>query len=79
MLNSMKPVHARMAGGLILLLSVAAAWVTSRSQRPLAIVIIGGLISATLLTLIVLPVLYIVFAGRDEDAAAPGPVSESVS
>ena len=32
MLNPMKPVHARMAGGLILLLSVAAAWVTSRSQ-----------------------------------------------
>src|SRR5580700_8386926 len=31
----MKPVHARMAGGLILLLSVAAAWVTSRSQ-PIA-------------------------------------------
>jgi thiol:disulfide interchange protein DsbC len=31
-LQPMKPVHARMAGGLILLLSVAAAWVTSRSQ-----------------------------------------------
>ena len=48
----------------------------SETQRPLAIVIIGGLISATLLTLIVLPVLYIVFAGRDEDAAATGPVSQ---
>lgn len=32
MLNSMKPVQARMAGGLILLLSVAAASVTSHSQ-----------------------------------------------
>jgi thiol:disulfide interchange protein DsbC len=32
MLPSMKPVHARLAGGLILLLSVAASWVTSRSQ-----------------------------------------------
>lgn len=30
-------------------------------QRPLATVVIGGLISATLLTLIVLPVLYILF------------------
>ena len=47
----------------------------SETQRPLAIVIIGGLISATLLTLIVLPVLYIVFAGPDEDAAPARPVS----
>jgi len=30
----------------------------SETQRPLAIVIIGGLITATLLTLIVLPTLY---------------------
>ncbi len=33
----------------------------SQSQKPFAIVIIGGLLSATVLTLIVLPVLYIVF------------------
>jgi cobalt-zinc-cadmium resistance protein CzcA len=31
-------------------------------QRPLAIVVIGGLVSATLLTLIVLPTLYLIFA-----------------
>jgi heavy metal efflux system protein len=37
----------------------------SETQRPLAVVIIGGLISATALTLIVLPVLYLV-AARDE-------------
>jgi cobalt-zinc-cadmium resistance protein CzcA len=36
----------------------------SETQRPLAIVIIGGLISATLLTLIVLPTLYLVVEGR---------------
>ncbi len=30
-------------------------------QRPLATVVIGGLISATLLTLVVLPILYIIF------------------
>ena len=30
----------------------------SEIQRPLAIVVIGGLISATLLTLIILPILY---------------------
>jgi cobalt-zinc-cadmium resistance protein CzcA len=33
-------------------------------QRPLATVVIGGLISATLLTLLVLPVLYIYFSGE---------------
>jgi len=35
----------------------------SEVQRPLAVVVIGGLISSTLLTLIVLPTLYGVFAG----------------
>ena len=33
-------------------------------QRPLATVVIGGLISATLLTLVVLPALYARFAGE---------------
>jgi cobalt-zinc-cadmium resistance protein CzcA len=36
----------------------------SETQRPLAIVIIGGLITATLLTLIVLPTLYEWMVGR---------------
>lgn len=33
-------------------------------QRPLATVVIGGLLSATLLTLLVLPALYILFSGE---------------
>jgi cobalt-zinc-cadmium resistance protein CzcA len=33
----------------------------AETQRPLAIVVIGGLLSATVLTLIVLPVLYLLF------------------
>lgn len=38
----------------------------SEVQRPLAVVIIGGLVSATILTLIVLPSLYVLFhAGPD--------------
>jgi cobalt-zinc-cadmium resistance protein CzcA len=36
----------------------------SETQRPLAVVIIGGLVSATVLTLIVLPTLYVVFESR---------------
>ena len=43
----------------------------SETQRPLAVVIIGGLISATFLTLIVLPTLYVVFAGMGEPEKDP--------
>jgi len=44
----------------------------SEVQKPLAVVIIGGLISATLLTLIVLPTLYLVIEnwGRGEKQPA---------
>ncbi len=38
----------------------------SETQRPLAIVIIGGLITATLLTLVVLPALYVSWFGKDK-------------
>ena len=38
----------------------------SETQRPLAIVVIGGLITATLLTLVVLPVLYVAWFSRDK-------------
>jgi cobalt-zinc-cadmium resistance protein CzcA len=37
-------------------------------QKPLATVVIGGLLSATLLTLLVLPALYSYFASREEQA-----------
>jgi cobalt-zinc-cadmium resistance protein CzcA len=36
----------------------------SEVQRPLAIVVIGGLITSTLLTLIVVPTLYGIFEGK---------------
>jgi heavy metal efflux system protein len=40
----------------------------SETQKPLAVVIIGGLISATLLTLFVLPVVYLLFATKEVHA-----------
>jgi heavy metal efflux system protein len=44
---------------LLALLPLAfATGIGSEVQRPLAVVVIGGLISSTLLTLVVLPVLY---------------------
>jgi cobalt-zinc-cadmium resistance protein CzcA len=38
----------------------------SEIQRPLAIVVIGGLITSTLLTLVVVPTLYGLFEGREK-------------
>jgi cobalt-zinc-cadmium resistance protein CzcA len=38
----------------------------SETQRPLAIVVIGGLVTATLLTLVVLPVLYVAWFSKDK-------------
>jgi cobalt-zinc-cadmium resistance protein CzcA len=43
----------------------------SETQRPLAIVIIGGLFTATLLTLLVLPVLYAAWFGREDEVDRP--------
>jgi len=46
----------------------------SETQRPLAIVIIGGLFTATLLTLVVLPALYVAwFSPKSAKATAPQP------
>ena len=42
----------------------------SEVQRPLATVVIGGIISSTLLTLVVLPALYRMVHGRDEAKSA---------
>ncbi len=45
----------------------------SETQKPLAVVVIGGLISATLLTLIVLPTLYLVFEQFRRKKRRPNP------
>jgi cobalt-zinc-cadmium resistance protein CzcA len=42
----------------------------SETQRPLAVVIIGGLVSATLLTLMLLPTLYLVIERKGETIAS---------
>ncbi|MGJ8536010.1 MAG: efflux RND transporter permease subunit [Parasphingopyxis sp.] len=46
----------------------------SEIQRPLAIVVIGGLVSSTLLTLILLPILYERFGERGDAAVDPEPM-----
>ena len=53
----------------------------SEIQRPLAIVVIGGLISATALTLILLPILYLRFAHskREAETEPTPPITPNVS
>lgn len=46
----------------------------AETQRPLAVVVIGGLVSATILTLVVLPTLYAWFAQRWPKALTSGDV-----
>ena len=51
----------------------------SETQRPLAIVVIGGLFTATLLTLVVLPALYVSwFSPKPESAKKPVLISSPV-
>ncbi len=45
----------------------------AETQKPLAVVVIGGLVSATLLTLFVLPVLYVLFSGARGRAGGSHP------
>ncbi len=47
-------------------------------QRPLATVVIGGVLSSTLLTLLVLPVLYSLVHQRTQALPAHGPAPESL-
>ncbi len=45
---------------------IVSSGIGSEIQRPLAVVVVGGLVSSTLLTLIVLPSLYLSFSRRNE-------------
>jgi cobalt-zinc-cadmium resistance protein CzcA len=51
-------VMTALMAGLGLLPAALSSGIGSETQKPLAIVIIGGLISATILTLLILPVIY---------------------
>ncbi len=57
-------------GFLPMALSVSAG---AEVQRPLATVVIGGLITSTLLTLVVLPVLYTIFSKKTKHGKAKTP------
>ena len=48
----------------------------SETQRPFAVVIVGGIVSATLFTLLLLPLLFPVFAEESRIKAEPPPAAE---
>ena len=53
-----------MLSGLGLLPAALSHSIGSEAQRPLALVIVGGMVTTTILTLLVLPVIYSWFRGR---------------
>lgn len=57
--------------GLGLLPAALSHGIGSETQRPFAVVIVGGIVSATLFTLLLLPLLFPVFA--EETLASPAP------
>ncbi len=62
----LRPVVMTMMTTLLGLLPLALAQgIGAEVQRPLASVVIGGLFTSTALTLVVLPALYSLFAGRE--------------
>jgi cobalt-zinc-cadmium resistance protein CzcA len=60
----MRPVlMTALLAGLGLLPAALSHAIGSQAQRPLALVIVGGMLTTTLLTLMVLPVIYLVVRG----------------
>ncbi len=64
--------------GLGLLPAALSHSIGSEAQRPLALVIVGGMVSTTILTLLVLPVLYAWVLGRKVKSRDSG-LSPSIS
>jgi cobalt-zinc-cadmium resistance protein CzcA len=77
-IDRMRPVLMTATVAMLGLLPAATSnGVGAQSQKPFAIVIIGGLISATLLTLVILPTLYTMLQNRPKDnppSSQPQPV-----
>ena len=79
-LERLRPVlMTALVAGLGFLPMAASRGVGAEVQRPLATVVIGGLLSSTLLTLVVLPVLYSYLAPRRREPVAPDAANESHS
>lgn len=66
-LTRIRPVvMTALMAGLGLLPAALSTGIGSETQKPLAVVVIGGLISSTILTLLILPVIYKLFHKKDK-------------
>lgn len=65
-----------MMAGIGLLPAALSHGIGSETQRPFAVVIVGGIVSATLFTLLLLPLLFPVFAEEDKVEEDQPPVGE---
>jgi len=68
-------VMTALMAGLGLLPAALSSGIGSETQRPLAVVVIGGLVTATVLTLLILPVIYLIFAKKSSKASKSKPIS----
>jgi len=66
-------VMTALMAGLGLLPAALSHGIGSETQRPFAVVIVGGIVSATLITLLLLPAVYAAVVGREDENA---PASE---
>jgi cobalt-zinc-cadmium efflux system membrane fusion protein len=77
-LDRMRPVLMTATVAMLGLVPAAISnGIGAQSQKPFAIVIIGGLLSATMLTLIVLPTIYSIIqkgSSKDQQMTKPNPV-----
>jgi heavy metal efflux system protein len=71
-LTRVRPViMTALMAGLGLLPAALSTGIGSETQRPLAVVVIGGLISATILTLLILPVIYLIMKKSKDSQITP--------
>ena len=68
-------VMTALMAGLGLLPAALSSGIGSETQRPLAVVVIGGLVTATVLTLLILPVIYLMFVRKKEKKSKSKPVA----
>jgi cobalt-zinc-cadmium resistance protein CzcA len=73
--NRFRPIiMTALMAGLGLLPAALSHGIGSETQRPFAVVIVGGIVSATFFTIILLPLLFPLFAGSGKSTVGLAPV-----
>jgi heavy metal efflux system protein len=76
-LSRVRPVvMTAMMAAIGLIPAAISTGIGSETQKPLAIVVIGGLITATVLTLLIFPIIYRLFNRKEKKSTARRPAEE---